>query len=129
MAQQIYLHVVLQIIYHDMIICRYIMNKCILFFVLVRGSTGISLSYGPPKYEDLTAFVKDDNKSCKAMVFSPDGKYFAWISASIVKIALCSTWKVVACIEKPKVCAIQFSPLGTYLMTWEPFIGRFKLNN
>ncbi|KAK0179649.1 hypothetical protein PV327_005384 [Microctonus hyperodae] len=88
----------------------------------VRGSTGIGLSYGPPKYEDVTAFVKDDNKSCKAMIFSPDGKYFAWISASIVKIALCSTWKVIASIEKPKVCAIQFSPLGTYLMTWEPFI-------
>lgn len=59
------------------------------------------------------------------MSFSPDGKYFAWISGATVKIVSSSTWAVVGVIEKPKVCAIQFSTLGTYLMTWEPFIGEF----
>ncbi|XP_008547291.1 eukaryotic translation initiation factor 2A [Microplitis demolitor] len=90
--------------------------------VAVRGSTGIGLSYGPPRYEEVSSFIKDDYKNCKAMSFSPDGKYFAWISGATVKIVSSSTWAVVGVIEKPKVCAIQFSTLGTYLMTWEPFI-------
>ncbi|XP_074099510.1 eukaryotic translation initiation factor 2A [Cotesia typhae] len=90
--------------------------------VAVRGSTGISVSNGPPRYEEVSSFVKDDGRNCKCMTFSPDGKYFAWISGPTVKIVSCSTWAVVTVIEKPKVCALQFSTLGTYLMTWEPFI-------
>lgn len=56
------------------------------------------------------------------MTFSPDGKYFAWISGTVVKISECNTWQIIATIQCPKVQAIQFSSLGTYLMTWEPFI-------
>ncbi|XP_063972720.1 eukaryotic translation initiation factor 2A [Diachasmimorpha longicaudata] len=88
----------------------------------VRGSIGVVLSNGPPSYVEVSSFKKDDNKSCKAMTFSPDSRYFAWISHPSVKIALCDSWQIVAVLEKPKVCAIKFSSLGNYLMTWEPFI-------
>ncbi|XP_015126780.1 eukaryotic translation initiation factor 2A [Diachasma alloeum] len=88
----------------------------------VRGSTGIAMSNGPPSYIEVSSFKKDDGKSCKAMTFSPDGRYFAWISGPSVKIALCSSWQIVAVLQKPKVCAIKFSSLGNYFMTWEPFI-------
>ncbi|XP_058802809.1 eukaryotic translation initiation factor 2A [Phymastichus coffea] len=90
--------------------------------VAIRGSTGISISQGPPTYEPVSAFVKDDNKTCKTMAFSPQGQYFAWANGHTIKIILCETWQVVAEISKPKVQAIQFSPKDTYLMTWEPFI-------
>ncbi|OXU26913.1 hypothetical protein TSAR_000356 [Trichomalopsis sarcophagae] len=56
------------------------------------------------------------------MVFSPQGRYFAWVNGFTVKIVLCETWQVVAEIARPKVQSIQFSPKDTYFMTWEPFI-------
>nr|XP_003707307.1 PREDICTED: eukaryotic translation initiation factor 2A [Megachile rotundata] len=91
--------------------------------VAVRGSIGISLGQGPPSYEPVKTFPKDDSKTCKAMVFSPEGRYFAWVNGMVVKILHCSTWKIVAEIKRPKISAIQFSIQGTYFMTWEPFIA------
>ncbi|XP_012279013.1 eukaryotic translation initiation factor 2A isoform X2 [Orussus abietinus] len=56
------------------------------------------------------------------MLFSPGGRYFVWINGIAIKIVLCDTWKIIAEINRPKVCAMQFSSHGTYLMTWEPFL-------
>ncbi|XP_051164152.1 eukaryotic translation initiation factor 2A [Leptopilina boulardi] len=89
----------------------------------VRGSNGLTLGQGPPSYMTETAFSRDDSKACKTMLFSPDGRYFAWANGIYVQIALCETWKVIAKIPRPKVCSIQFSPQGNYIMTWEPFIA------
>lgn len=89
----------------------------------MRGSNGLTLGQGPPSYMTETAFSRDDSKACKTMLFSPDGRYFAWANGICVQIALCETWKVIAKIPRPKVCSIQFSPQGNYTMTWEPFIG------
>ncbi|XP_014206946.1 eukaryotic translation initiation factor 2A [Copidosoma floridanum] len=88
----------------------------------VRGSTGIGISQGPPTYDAVSSFRKDDSKNCKAMAFSHKGKYFAWINGMVVKVVLCETWQVVATIDRPKVQALEFSPQDTYLMTWEPFV-------
>lgn len=90
--------------------------------VAVRGSTGISINLGPPNYDPVTAFQKDDSKACKCMLFSPDSKKFAWANGICVKIVSTSTWKVLAEIPRPKVSCLKFSPKGTYLMTWEPCI-------
>ncbi|XP_033227264.1 eukaryotic translation initiation factor 2A [Belonocnema kinseyi] len=89
----------------------------------VRGSTGINVGQGPPTYDAVSAFSKDDSKSCKTMLFSPEGRFFAWANGSSVQIALCATWKVIGKISRPKIQAIRFSPQGNYLMTWEPFIA------
>ena len=100
-------------------------------YIAVRGSSGVAIKNGGADYEDVPAFTKDNGKSCKAMAFSPDGRYFSWISGPRINIVSCDTWRAIAVIERPKVCAIQFSPKGTYLMTWEPFIGKtpFSLND
>ncbi|KAK3907733.1 Eukaryotic translation initiation factor 2A [Frankliniella fusca] len=90
--------------------------------VAVRGSTGISINLGPPNYDPVTAFQKDDSKSCKCMLFSPDSSKFAWVNGISVKIVSTSTWKLLAEIPHPKVSCLKFSPKGTYLMTWEPCI-------
>ncbi|KAJ1523460.1 hypothetical protein ONE63_001315 [Megalurothrips usitatus] len=90
--------------------------------VSVRGSTGISINLGPPNYDPVTAFQKDDSKACKCMLFSPDSKKFAWANGICVKIVSTATWKVLAEIPRPRVSCLQFSPKGTYLMTWEPCV-------
>lgn len=89
----------------------------------MRGSIGISVGQGPPSYEAVKTFPKDDSKTCKAMAFSPEGRYFAWVNGITAKVLHCNTWKIVTEIKKPKISVIQFSSLGTYLMTLEPFIG------
>lgn len=90
----------------------------------MRGSTGITVGQGPPSYEPLKTFPKDDSRNCKAMLFSPDGRYFAWVSGDTVKIVLCETWQSLVEIARPKVCSIQFSTCGTYLATWESSFGK-----
>ncbi|XP_014223236.1 eukaryotic translation initiation factor 2A [Trichogramma pretiosum] len=90
--------------------------------VAIRGSTGISVSYGPPSYEVVSSFKKDDSRACKAMAYSPQGKFLAWANGTNIKIISCQTWQLIAEIPKPKVLALAFSPQDTYLMSWEPFI-------
>ncbi|XP_017891811.1 eukaryotic translation initiation factor 2A [Ceratina calcarata] len=89
--------------------------------VAVRGSIGISVGQGPPSYEPVKAFPKDDSKTCKAMAFSPEGRYFAWVNGTAAKIVHCSTWKIITEIKRPKISAISFSTRSTYFMTWESF--------
>ncbi|XP_076659679.1 eukaryotic translation initiation factor 2A [Halictus rubicundus] len=89
--------------------------------VAVRGSNGVSLGQGPPSYESVKSFPKDDSKTCRAMGFSPDGRYFAWVNGLSTKIVECNSWKVVTEIKRPKIFSIQFSSQGNYFMTWEPF--------
>ncbi|GLV37944.1 eukaryotic translation initiation factor 2A [Carabus blaptoides fortunei] len=55
------------------------------------------------------------------MVFSSNGKYFAWANSISIKIVLTENWSVVGEIIRPKACNIIFSPNETYLMSWEPF--------
>lgn len=43
-----------------------------------------------------------------------------------VKIVSTTTWKLQAEIQRPKVSNIEFSPKGTYFVTWEPFIGNIN---
>lgn len=97
------------------------MPKSIVPAFAIRGSSGISLSYGPPTYELISAFKKDDSKACKCMLFSPYGEFFAWANGKKVTVLMTSDWSIVAEIDKPRVCALNFSPKGTYLMTWETF--------
>ncbi|KAI5714136.1 hypothetical protein M8J76_011466 [Diaphorina citri] len=89
--------------------------------VAVRGSTGISINHGPPSYELVSAFRKDESKQCKAMLFSPLGEYFAWLNGKDIQIASTSNWKLIAKIDRPKAFQIEFSPKGTYILSWEQF--------
>ncbi|XP_078034618.1 eukaryotic translation initiation factor 2A [Augochlora pura] len=88
--------------------------------VAVRGSNGVSLGQGPPSYESVKSFPKDDSKMCRAMVFSPEGRYFAWVNGATTKILECSSWKLVNEISRSKIFSIKFSSQGNYFMAWEP---------
>ncbi|XP_046588004.1 eukaryotic translation initiation factor 2A [Neodiprion lecontei] len=90
--------------------------------IAVRGSTGTSLGQGPPTYEPVSGFPRDASRSCKLMAFSPEGRYYVWTNGVSLKIAATENWQIVAEIKRPKISAIDFSPKGTYLATWEPFI-------
>uniref|UniRef100_A0A0A9WRR4 Eukaryotic translation initiation factor 2A n=1 Tax=Lygus hesperus TaxID=30085 RepID=A0A0A9WRR4_LYGHE len=97
------------------------MSKTISPAIAVRGTTGISISTGPPENETVKAFEKDLCKTCKCMRWSPYGDYFAWANGIKVTIVRTSDWSVLVTLDKPRVAALDFSPKGTYLATWEVF--------
>lgn len=67
-------------------------------------------------------FARDESKNCRAIVFSPDGRYLAWANGTKVHIATPSdNWKIIATLPRPKAFYLKFSPKNTYLMTWEIF--------
>ncbi|KAJ8921037.1 hypothetical protein NQ315_015833 [Exocentrus adspersus] len=86
-----------------------------------RSSSGISLSLGPPSFEDVEGFRPVQSKSCRCMLFSPDGTYLAYVTGQTLKIVRTNDWKDVATIESTKAYHLAFSPKSTFLMSWEPF--------
>ncbi|KAF6206920.1 hypothetical protein GE061_018156 [Apolygus lucorum] len=97
------------------------MSKTVSPAIAVRGTTGISMSAGLPENETVKAFEKDLSKTCKCMKWSPYGDYFAWANGVKVTIVKTSDWSVLVSMDKPRVAALDFSPKGTFLATWEVF--------
>ncbi|XP_025830604.1 eukaryotic translation initiation factor 2A-like, partial [Agrilus planipennis] len=89
--------------------------------IAVRSSIGVSMGLGPPDYKNLDAFTPVISKTCRTMLFSPDGRYFAYVNGQRLHIVKTDNWKDVAVNEGVKAYYLAFSPLGTYLMSWEPF--------
>ncbi|XP_053657809.1 eukaryotic translation initiation factor 2A [Anopheles marshallii] len=68
-------------------------------------------------------FTPDQSKSCRAIVYSPDGRFLAWANGSTVQLCRVSAAAIttIASLPRPKACYLRFSPLSNYLMTWEVY--------
>ncbi|OOF90269.1 hypothetical protein ASPCADRAFT_212111 [Aspergillus carbonarius ITEM 5010] len=83
-----------------------------------RTVKGIGILDAAPVYEPLSGFEKPEgNLRCSA--YSPCGRYFAWASPEKVTIVDPSVGYVVSTIDADNVFELGFSPLGTYLITWQ----------
>ncbi|ELU43753.1 eukaryotic translation initiation factor 2A [Rhizoctonia solani AG-1 IA] len=67
---------------------------------------------GLPEFAPIDAFEK-------AYTYSQDGRLFAYILPVGVCIVDAGTFKVVQVIEVPNIVELSFSPLATFLQTWE----------
>ena len=89
----------------------------------MRSNTGVELRTGPPSCRgdfllDPT-FPKEESKLCRAITYSNDGRFLAWTNGSTVQVCRTSDRQIIVSLPRPKAFYIQFSPRGTYLMTWE----------
>ncbi|KAL5342074.1 eukaryotic translation initiation factor eIF2A-domain-containing protein [Aspergillus crustosus] len=83
-----------------------------------RTVKGVGILDASPVYEPLAGFEKPEgNIRCSA--YSPCGRYFAWASPEQVTIIDPSVGHVVSTIPAENVYELGFSPLGTYLITWQ----------
>ncbi|KAL2853860.1 eukaryotic translation initiation factor eIF2A-domain-containing protein [Aspergillus pseudoustus] len=83
-----------------------------------RTVKGIGILDASPVYEPLAGFERPDgNLRCSA--YSPCGRYFAWASPEKVTIIDPSVGHPVSTIPAENVFDLAFSPLGTYLITWQ----------
>ncbi|KAJ0422078.1 eukaryotic translation initiation factor eIF2A-domain-containing protein [Aspergillus carlsbadensis] len=83
-----------------------------------RTVKGIGILDASPVYEPLAGFERPEgNLRCSA--YSPCGRYFAWASPEKVAIIDPSVGHAVSTIPAENVFDLAFSPLGTYLITWQ----------
>ncbi|KAL2865988.1 translation initiation factor 2A [Aspergillus lucknowensis] len=83
-----------------------------------RTVKGIGILDASPVFEPLAGFERPEgNLRCSA--YSPCGRYFAWASPEKVTIVDPSVGHVVSTIPAENVFDLAFSPLGTYLITWQ----------
>ncbi|KAK9890495.1 hypothetical protein WA026_010576 [Henosepilachna vigintioctopunctata] len=67
-----------------------------------RSSSGVSLISGPPLFKGVDGFKDVQSKNCRAMLFSPDGSYLAYLNESQCILVNTNDWYL--------------------FLTWEPFI-------
>ncbi|XP_055546327.1 eukaryotic translation initiation factor 2A [Wyeomyia smithii] len=88
----------------------------------IRSSTGVEVwksnGFKTPFIPD-PEFARDESKLCRAIVYSPNGRFLAWANGSTVQICTVSDWKVQQTFPRPKAFYLKFSPRSTFLMTWE----------
>ncbi|XP_025419093.1 eukaryotic translation initiation factor 2A [Sipha flava] len=90
--------------------------------IAVRGSTGLLLYQSTPTFDPVPNFLPEVTLSCKFMLFSPNGKHFAWITNSKVTLVKTSDWKTIVDADYPKAAQLAYSSKGTYLVIYEPFM-------
>ncbi|RMZ35702.1 hypothetical protein D0859_00178 [Hortaea werneckii] len=83
-----------------------------------RTSKHIGILDAAPVYERLPGFqVPEGHLRC--CVYSPDGRFFAWASPEKVSVVDASVGHLVTELHADNVYELGFSPLGTYIITWQ----------
>jgi len=85
-----------------------------------RTLKGIGIVDAAPVYEPLPGFTQPEG-NLRCCSYSPDGRYFAYASAENVVVVNASTGDVVSTLNAANVFEVGFSPLGTYIITWQRF--------
>ncbi|KAI4693254.1 uncharacterized protein J4E88_001625 [Alternaria novae-zelandiae] len=83
-----------------------------------RSAKGIGIFNAAPVYEALPGFVRPEG-NLRCCCYSPDSKYFAWATPEQVSVIDASVGNVITILPTPNVYELGFSPLGTYLITWQ----------
>jgi translation initiation factor 2A len=83
-----------------------------------RTQKEIGIVNGAPVYERLPAFEKPEG-NLRCCSYSPCGRYFAWASPEKVNIIDANVGKIIATLPAENVYELGFSPLGTYVITWQ----------
>ncbi|KAG9192197.1 translation initiation factor eIF-2A [Alternaria panax] len=83
-----------------------------------RSAKGIGIFNAAPVYEALPGFVRPEG-NLRCCCYSPDSKYFAWATPEQVSVIDASVGHVITTLPTPNVYELGFSPLGTYIITWQ----------
>ncbi|KAG9092336.1 hypothetical protein FRC06_000142 [Ceratobasidium sp. 370] len=83
-----------------------------------RSQKQLVLVGGLPEFDPIDAFEKPSANS-RFYKYSNDGQLFAYILPDSVRIVDASTFQVVQALDITNIIELSFSPLATYLSTWE----------
>ncbi|KAL1306012.1 hypothetical protein AAFC00_004142 [Neodothiora populina] len=85
-----------------------------------RTAKGVGILDAAPVYENLAGFQRPEG-NLRCCVYSPDGRFFAWASPEQVTIIDASVGHAVSVLPATNVFELGFSPLGTYIITWQRY--------
>lgn len=96
-------------------------------YLTTRGSVGMQM------YKQTNAAPGDADfryeptfgeatSTCRAIAYSPDGRFVAWGATDSVKVTTVSTLDNVNTLPHPRTSHIRFSPQGNYVTLWETFV-------
>ncbi|KAF2707459.1 eukaryotic translation initiation factor-like protein subunit eIF2A [Pleomassaria siparia CBS 279.74] len=83
-----------------------------------RTSKGIGVFNAAPDYEALPGFARPQG-NLRCCCYSPESKYFAWASPEQVSVIDATSGNLITTLPTPNVFELGFSPLGTYIITWQ----------
>lgn len=86
-----------------------------------RTQKHIGITNAAPVYEPLPGFTKPDSTdgNLRCCVYSPCGRYLAWATPELVTVINAADGAHVLSLPIINVFELGFSPLGTFLVTWE----------
>ncbi|KAJ9666540.1 hypothetical protein H2201_003463 [Coniosporium apollinis] len=83
-----------------------------------RTLKGIGVLNAAPVYESLPGFERPEG-NFRCCTYSPDGRFFAWASPEQVSVIDASIGHVITTLPTENVYELGFSPLGTFIITWQ----------
>ncbi|KAF1810663.1 translation initiation factor eIF-2A [Eremomyces bilateralis CBS 781.70] len=83
-----------------------------------RTAKAIGVVNASPLYEPLPAFQRPEG-NLRCSCYSTCGRFFAWASPEQVTVIDASVGHITGIIPIANVFEIGFSPLGTYIITWQ----------
>ncbi|KAJ5726422.1 uncharacterized protein N7483_007779 [Penicillium malachiteum] len=83
-----------------------------------RTLKGIGIMDAAPVYAPLSGFERPEG-NLRCCAYSPCGRYYAWASPERVTIIDAAAGNTVSTIPAENVFELGFSPLGTYVITWQ----------
>ncbi|KAJ2333419.1 hypothetical protein GGH92_008616, partial [Coemansia sp. RSA 2673] len=86
-----------------------------------RSQKAIGVFNAPPAVAEELVLPNKPADETKALGYSANGKYLAWSSATEVRIVDAESLNTVSVIARPSIVSVQFSPSGTYVVTWERY--------
>ncbi|KAL6721065.1 hypothetical protein ACLMJK_000165 [Lecanora helva] len=86
--------------------------------IAYRTAKGIGVVEASPVYDSLPGFLRPEG-NLRCCAYSPCGRYFAWASPENVTVVDASIGHVITSLPAKNVYQLGFSPLGTYIITWQ----------
>ncbi|KAI5361517.1 Putative translation initiation factor 2A, translation initiation factor, beta propellor [Septoria linicola] len=83
-----------------------------------RTSKTVGVFDATPVYTKVPGFSQPEG-NLRCCVYSPDGRFFAWASPDDVSVIDASTGHIVTSLPAANVYELGFSPLGTFIITWQ----------
>ncbi|PNS21416.1 Eukaryotic translation initiation factor 2A [Sphaceloma murrayae] len=83
-----------------------------------RTAKHIGILDATPVYQPLSGFEQPEG-NLRCATYSPDGRFFAWASPERVNVVDAASGHVATILPAENVFELGFSPLGTYIITWQ----------
>ncbi|EGG21626.1 eukaryotic translation initiation factor 2A [Cavenderia fasciculata] len=85
----------------------------------LRSKTVVQSQTSPAYGKNDKLYHSDQAQECKHIEYSSDGALIAYVHTTHIEVRRSESCEVYARIERPNVSFVSFSPMNSFLLTWE----------